>query len=247
MRRRGRALTPKVTHVTIAGAIALCVATVGYSATQVGAKASAEAWGKQSCRDVVSTAKFAGPIGRATPLVKRMKAAFAAPGLQVAVAVDGDVVWSRVCGYADVTRRRPTGPATLFRIGSVSKIFTATALARLVQAGKVDLEAEVQKYVPLFPEERQSAEDRASCVAPVRHSPLRGQRGTEHQALPKRLGQPGCLRPRPAAFSARYRLLLLELWLQPARGLARGRIGSELPARPTADGAGAAWHHAHAA
>ena len=151
MRRRSRGLTPKLTHVTIAGAIALCVATVGYSATQVGANASAEAWGKQSCRDVVSTAKFAGPIGRAAPLVKRMKAAFAAPGLQVAVAVDGDVVWSRVCGYADVTRRRPTGPATLFRIGSVSKIFTATALARLVQAGKVDLEAEVQKYVPLFP------------------------------------------------------------------------------------------------
>ena len=83
--------------------------------------------------------------------MKQMKAAFAAPGLQVAVAVDGDVVWSRVCGYADVTRRRPTGPATVFRIGSVSKIFTATALARLVQAGKVELEAEVQKYVPLFP------------------------------------------------------------------------------------------------
>ena len=94
MRRQGRGLTAKLTHVNIAGAIALCVATVGYSATQVGAKASTEAWGKQSCRDVVSTAKFAGPIGRAAPLVKRMKAAFAAPGLQVAVAVDGDVVWS---------------------------------------------------------------------------------------------------------------------------------------------------------
>ncbi len=104
-----------------------------------------------SCRDVVSTAKFAGPISRAAPLVRRMKAAFGAPGLQVAVAVDGKLVWSRVCGYADVARRTPTRPATLFRVGSVSKMYTATALARLVQDGKVDLEAEVQRYVPSFP------------------------------------------------------------------------------------------------
>ena len=80
-----------------------------------------------------------------------MQTAFAAPGLQVAVAVDGKLVWSRVCGYADVARHRPTGPATLFRVGSVTKMFTATALARLVQEGKVELEAEVQKYVPSFP------------------------------------------------------------------------------------------------
>jgi serine beta-lactamase-like protein LACTB len=111
----------------------------------------AEAWGKESCRDVVSTAKFARPISRAAPLVSRMKAAFAAPGLHVAVAVDGKLVWSRVCGYADVARRRPTSPATLFRIGSVSKLFTATALARLVQDGKIELDAEVQRYVPSFP------------------------------------------------------------------------------------------------
>ena len=68
MRRREVGLTPRLTHVTIAGAIALCVATVGCSATQVGAKASTEAWGIQSCRNVVSTAKFAGPIGRAARL-----------------------------------------------------------------------------------------------------------------------------------------------------------------------------------
>jgi serine beta-lactamase-like protein LACTB, mitochondrial len=80
-----------------------------------------------------------------------MKAAFGAPGLQVAVAVDGKVVWSRVCGYANVAERTPTRATTLFRIGSVSKTFTAGALARLVQAGKVDLDAVVQEHVPSFP------------------------------------------------------------------------------------------------
>ena len=137
-------------RVAVAGA-ALCLVAVAYGITRVEAKASAHAWGRESCRDVVSTAKFARAISRAAPLVKRMKAAFAAPGLQVAVAVDGKIVWSRVCGYADVARRTPTGPATLFRVGSVTKMFTATALARLVQDGKIELEAEVQKYVPSFP------------------------------------------------------------------------------------------------
>ena len=139
----------KLVGVMIAGALVLVAVATGVMRVEAGG--STEAWGRKSCRDVLSTAKFAGQIRRAAPLVSRMKASFAAPGLQVAVAVDGRLVWSRVCGYADVARRTPTRPATLFRVGSVSKMFTATALARLVQDGKVELEAEVQKYVPSFP------------------------------------------------------------------------------------------------
>jgi CubicO group peptidase (beta-lactamase class C family) len=137
--------------ISISGATALCLVAVAYGVTQVEAHTRTEAGGKESCRDIVTTARFARPINRGAPLVRRMKAAFAAPGLQVAVAIDGKLVWSRVCGYADVGRRAPTRPTTLFRIGSVSKMFTATALARLLQDGKIDLEAEVQTYVPSFP------------------------------------------------------------------------------------------------
>ena len=68
----------------------------------------------------------------------------------MAVAVDGKVVWSEVCGFADVRSGRPVTRTTLFRIGSVSKPFTATALARLVQAGRVELDAPVQRLVPEF-------------------------------------------------------------------------------------------------
>jgi serine beta-lactamase-like protein LACTB len=141
----------RLVSVPIVGATALCLVALAYGLTRVEPQSRSQAWRKESCRDVVSTAKFERPIGSAAPLVSRMKTAFAAPGLQVAVAVDGRLVWSRVCGYADVARRTPTRPTTLFRIGSVSKLFTASALARLVQARKVDLEAEVQTYVPSFP------------------------------------------------------------------------------------------------
>ena len=164
-------LTCKLVRVMIAGAAALCLVAVGHGATRVEAKASTHAWGRESCRDVVSTAKFARPISRAAPLVRRMQAAFAAPGLQVAVAVDGKLVWSRVCGYANVARRTPTKPTTLFRVGSVTKMFTATALARLVQDGKIELEAEVQKYVPSFPRKGSplTIEHLASHQSGIRH------------------------------------------------------------------------------
>jgi len=93
------------------------------------------------------------------------------PGLQVAVAVDGRLVWSETFGYADVERRVPVTRTTLFRIGSVSKPLTATAVARLVEQGKLDLDAPVQRYVPSFPMKPWPVTTRALAghLAGIRH------------------------------------------------------------------------------
>jgi CubicO group peptidase (beta-lactamase class C family) len=74
------------------------------------------------------------------------------PGFAIAVAVDGRIVWSEAFGYADLEAKRPATAATQFRIGSVSKPLTATAIAQLFETGKLDLDAPVQRYVPTFPE-----------------------------------------------------------------------------------------------
>lgn len=74
------------------------------------------------------------------------------PGLALAVAVDGKIVYSEGFGYADLEERVPAWPTTKFRIGSISKPLTAAALMELVETGKVDLDAPVQKYVPSFPD-----------------------------------------------------------------------------------------------
>ncbi|MGH7607565.1 MAG: serine hydrolase domain-containing protein [Gemmatimonadales bacterium] len=74
------------------------------------------------------------------------------PGFAIAVAVDGQLVWSEAFGYADLEARRPATPTTQFRIGSVSKPLTADAIAHLYESGKLDLDAPVQRYVPTFPE-----------------------------------------------------------------------------------------------
>ncbi|MEO6243932.1 MAG: serine hydrolase domain-containing protein, partial [Opitutaceae bacterium] len=73
------------------------------------------------------------------------------PGLSVAVAVAGKVVWSEGFGFKNLAAKDPVTPATRFRIGSISKSLTAVGLVRLVERGQLDLDAPVQKYLPDFP------------------------------------------------------------------------------------------------
>jgi serine beta-lactamase-like protein LACTB len=72
-------------------------------------------------------------------------------GLSVAVSVCGAAVWSASYGFADLENQVPVDEDTRFRVGSVSKTLTATALAQLAEQGQLDLDAEVQTYVPDFP------------------------------------------------------------------------------------------------
>src|SRR6266581_118009 len=93
------------------------------------------------------------------------------PGVQVAVAIDGTLVWSEGFGYADAARKRPVTRATQFRIGSVSKPLTAAAVALLYEQGKLDLDAPVQRYVPSFPDKGYPITTRqlAGHLAGIRH------------------------------------------------------------------------------
>ena len=70
------------------------------------------------------------------------------PGLSVAVARHGEIVWTQGFGWADVEGRMPVTPRTQFRLGSVSKTLTAAAVALLHERGRIDLDAPVQTYVP---------------------------------------------------------------------------------------------------
>lgn len=70
-------------------------------------------------------------------------------GAVVVVVKDGEIVTERGFGYADVASKKPVDPKlTLFRPGSVSKLFTWTAVMQLVEQGKIDLDADVNTYLP---------------------------------------------------------------------------------------------------
>lgn len=66
----------------------------------------------------------------------------------VVIVKDGEVLLQKGYGYDDVEKRRPVDPErTLFRAGSVSKLVTETAVMQLVEQGKLDLDAPIDKYL----------------------------------------------------------------------------------------------------
>lgn len=70
------------------------------------------------------------------------------PGAVISVVKGGKVIFSKGYGYADVEKKIPVNPnKTLFRIGSVTKLFTANAAMQLVEEGRIDLNEDVNKYV----------------------------------------------------------------------------------------------------
>jgi CubicO group peptidase (beta-lactamase class C family) len=69
-------------------------------------------------------------------------------GVTVSVVRDGQLFFAKGYGYADVARQIPVDPeTTLFRIGSISKIFIWTAVMQLAEQGKIDLNADVNTYL----------------------------------------------------------------------------------------------------
>ncbi len=73
------------------------------------------------------------------------------PALSVAIVENNQIRFQRGYGVADQENSVPAKSLTVYRIASVSKAMTATAAMQLVEAGKLDLDAPVQKYVPGFP------------------------------------------------------------------------------------------------
>jgi serine beta-lactamase-like protein LACTB, mitochondrial len=132
--------------------------------------AAAQATGSCTTTAFVAEARYQAAIAAAQRLVCDSLAP-KIPGLQVAVAVDGKLVWSAGFGYADLAHHTRVTRTTMFRIGSVSKPLTSIAVAQLVVSGKLDLDAPVQRYVPSFPQKPWPVTTRelAGHLAGIRH------------------------------------------------------------------------------
>ncbi len=74
-------------------------------------------------------------------------------GLSVGFIKD-DFTWAKGFGYADLENKTPTKADSAYRLASITKTFTAVGILQLVEKGKIDLDAEVQTYVPYFPKKK---------------------------------------------------------------------------------------------
>ena len=71
-------------------------------------------------------------------------------GLSIALVDDKNIIWAQGFGYADKQADIKTSPDTVYNVGSVSKVFTATAAMQLAEQGMLDIDQPLQKYLPEF-------------------------------------------------------------------------------------------------
>ena len=86
------------------------------------------------------------------------------PALSIALVDDQRIVWARGFGFADPEGRVAATADTVYRVGSVSKLFTDLAVMQLVEQGKLDLDAPVTNYLPDFKPGIRSA-SRSRCAS----------------------------------------------------------------------------------
>lgn len=106
------------------------------------------------CKDADQTtdSKYASAVEMSRHLMDSLLQLGKTPGLDVAVSVNGEVIWSEGFGFADLEHQQPIIPGeTRFRIGSVSKPIAAAAVGRLMDQGKLRLDEPIETYVPYWP------------------------------------------------------------------------------------------------
>ena len=73
------------------------------------------------------------------------------PSVSACVFRDGEIIWERVLGVADVATARAATADDVYRIGSITKTFTAVLVMQLVDAGRIELDAPLRTYLPEAP------------------------------------------------------------------------------------------------
>ena len=93
------------------------------------------------------------------------------PYISAAVGVNGDLVWAGTIGYADLKNNILADTNSLYRIGSISKSLTASALMKLKEQGVIDLDSSFYSYVKDFPTKPSdfTIKQLASHQAGIRH------------------------------------------------------------------------------
>src|ERR1700754_2494322 len=107
-----------------------------FCALGLAALAPTPSWAAQASADPDLDAFIAAQMARA-----------GIPGLAAGLARDGVVRLAKGYGFADMASRRPVTADSMFHIASVTKTVTATAIVRLAQAGKLDLDAPVAPHL----------------------------------------------------------------------------------------------------
>jgi len=93
---------------------------------------------------------YADVVGKLRPFIQQQMAEKELPALSIAIIDDQQIVWAEGFGMADPKSKTPATADTVYRIGSVSKLFTDIAIMQLVERGELNLDAPITDYLPDF-------------------------------------------------------------------------------------------------
>lgn len=128
-------------------------------------------------------------------LIRHEMDANAVTGMSIALVDDQRIVWAEGFGYADKENNKPASAQTLYRVGSISKLFTATAAMQLAEQKKLDIDRPLKDALPEF-----SIRSRFADSAPITPRNLM----THHAGLPRDFST-GMFTKTPEPFTALVR------------------------------------------
>ena len=168
--------------------------------------------------------KWADAVARGRGIVRTALGDQNLPGLSVAVGVGSEIVWAEGFGWADLEKTLPVAPEMRFRIGTASKALTSAAIGVLLEKGRLNLDDEIQTYVPEFPKKEWpvTLRELMGHVAGVRNDggdegPLFSQRCERPvEALPSFADRPLLFEPRTQYRYSSYGWILVSAAVEAA-------------------------------
>ena len=103
-----------------------------------------------NANNLASQQKYRATTAMLDAFIRREMADKELPAVSILLVDDQKIVWQQGYGFADPQAKTPVTADTIFRVGSVSKLFTDIAVMQQVERGKMDLDAPVSRYLPDF-------------------------------------------------------------------------------------------------
>jgi len=158
--------------------VVLLLALVGCTPPAETASEQAETARVEAGRDIPLTEQVRTTSEKDLRLINALRSflpllmhTYGTPGMNIALARRGEIVWEAGFGYADLGRERKMTPETVFNSGSMGKVYTGMAIMKLVEEGIIDLTMPINDYLPFEV-----------------HNPLGGRAITVHDLMVHRPG-----------------------------------------------------------
>src|SRR5262245_66148599 len=99
-------------------------------------------------QNILAATRYSTVAEKISSFIRDQMAEKQIPAISIALVDDQEIVWS--AGFGNARTNIPATADTIYRVGSVSKLFTDLAIMKLVERGALDLDAPITKYLPSF-------------------------------------------------------------------------------------------------